>query len=93
MAILRKALELRQAQYSTSIQQDQDILSQLNESSESSRRQQMAVMVRIGEKTILQDLSAMLADPAQNGEAGSTLKRNANGDQEDDLRKAKAQRT
>ena len=92
MAILRKALELRQAQYSTSIQQDQDILSQLNESSEFSRRQQMAVMVRIGEKTILQDLSAMLADPTQNGEA-ATLKRNANGDQEDDLRKAKAQRT
>lgn len=95
LAILRKALESRQAQYGTSIQHDQGILSQLNESSGSgsSRRQQMAIMVRIGEKTILQDLSAVLTDPARNGEAGSTLKRNANGDQDDDVRKAKAPRT
>lgn len=93
LAILQKALKMRQAQYGTSIQRDQEILSRLNESSGSSRRQQMAVMVRIGEKTILQGLSAMLADPTQSGEAGSTLKRNANGDQDDYLRKAKAQRT
>lgn len=92
-AILQKAVDLKKSQYSTTIQQDQEILSQLNASNGSSWRHQLAVMVRIGEKGILQDLSAMLADLAQNSESGSALKRNANGDQDDDSRRIKAQRT
>lgn len=93
LAILQKAVDLKKSQYGTAIQQDQEILSQLNASNGPSRRHQMAVMVRIGEKEILQDLSGILAELTPNGESGSALKRHANGDQDDDSRKTKAQRT
>ena len=102
-AILQKAVQLKGAQYATDIQQDQELLAQLTPSDaagpleESPRRHMMAIMVRIGEKEILQDLATILdrvlAESAQNGDAGSAVKRSANGDQDDDSRKTKSQRT
>lgn len=84
--ILRKAVQLKQSQYSTTISQDQERLVTLNQPAleRAARRQKMAIQVRIGEKEILANLSAML-----NGNDGSA-KRSANGDTE---RKAKAQKT
>lgn len=102
LAILQKAVQLKGAQYATNIQQDQEFLAQLTPSDavgpleESPRRLMMAIMVRIGEKEILQDLATILdrvlAESAQNGDSGSAVKRSANGDQ-DDSSKKKSQRT
>lgn len=95
LAILHKAVQLTYAQYATNIQQDQELLTQLNAPNASAplqrspRRHKMAVMVRIGEKEILQDLDRLLSESIQNGDA---MKRSANDDQ-DESRKAKAQRT
>ncbi|KAL2855468.1 hypothetical protein BJY01DRAFT_2453 [Aspergillus pseudoustus] len=94
--LLYNAIQLNQGRYSTSIAQDQELLTHLNLAEttsgaleEPSRRQKMAVQVRIGEKEILQDLSSRLNALLSN--SGST-KRTANGSG-DDSRRAKAQRT
>lgn len=98
LTILHKAIQLTCAQYATNIQQDQELLAQLNASNvsaplhESPRRHKMAIMVRIGEKEILQDLDCLLSESIQSGDAGSAVKRSANDDQ-GESRKAKAQRT
>lgn len=89
-AILQKTIQLKAAQYGTTLAQDEELLARLNQSDASSplegssRRQKMAIQVRVGEKEILQHLSAMLS-------GGSAMKRNADGD--DESRKAKTQRT
>lgn len=91
-AILQKAVHLTQSEYATTISQDQDQLeklSQLGALEGSSRRQKMAIQVRIGEKEILQSLSGMLDGSIADGSAG---KRSANGDGAEP-RKAKAQKT
>lgn len=90
--ILQKAVHLTQSEYATTISQDQDQLeklSQLGALEGSSRRQKMAIQVRIGEKEILHSLSGMLDGFIADGSAG---KRSANGDGADS-RKAKAQKT
>lgn len=89
-AILKKAVHLTQSQYATNISQDQDQSAKLSQSGAlegSSRRRKMAIQVRIGEKEILHQLSAML-----DGDGGAAAKRNANGDSAES-RKAKAQKT
>lgn len=97
MNILQKAVQLKCSQYATNIEQDQALLAQLNPLDAaaplegSQRRLKMAIMVRIGEKEILQELSAQL-DRLLDGSSQNSMKRSANGDQEDS-RKTKAQRT
>lgn len=98
--LLLEVVQKRATQYSTSIEQDEEILSRFREMEVSAplegspRRQKMAVQVRLGEKEILRQLSTMLSDyisnAKQNGEGGSSAKRNAPGG---DSRKAKIQKT
>ncbi|GES62869.1 SET domain protein [Aspergillus terreus] len=94
-SILAKAIQLKQAQYATTIAQDQEILSQLNSSAvssgsvdESTRRRKMAVQVRIGEKEILHRLGSMLEETT----SAPAAKRAANGDSPES-RKSKAPKT
>lgn len=90
--ILQKAVDLTQSEYATTISQDQDQLEKLNQLGAlegSSRRQKMAIQVRIGEKEILHNLSGMLDGFVADSSAG---KRSANGDGPES-RKAKAQKT
>ncbi|ODM20394.1 hypothetical protein SI65_03447 [Aspergillus cristatus] len=90
MSILQKAVQLKCSQYATNIEQDQGLLAQLNPIDAtgplegSQRRLKMAVLVRIGEKEILQELSTQL-------DRLLSTKRSAN--DEEDSRKTKAQRT
>ncbi|KAL1980304.1 hypothetical protein VTN96DRAFT_4362 [Rasamsonia emersonii] len=98
--LLMEVVQKRATQYSTSIEQDEEILSRFHEMEVSGplegspRRQKMAVQVRLGEKEILRQLSAMLSDyisnAKQNGEGGPSAKRNA---PDGDSRKAKIQKT
>lgn len=90
-------MQKRQTHYATTIQQDRELLERLSQAEASgplegsSRRQKMAIQVRIGEKEILQQLSSMLehfiANESQNG-----TKRNAQ-NSPDNSRKSKQQRT
>ncbi|KAB8216736.1 hypothetical protein BDV33DRAFT_150798 [Aspergillus novoparasiticus] len=88
--LLSKAVQSKQAQYTTTLAQDKELLAQLSQLEtttpleDSARRQKMAIQVRIGEKEILQTLSDMLRS--------TTSKRAANGDN-DASRRTKAQRT
>lgn len=90
MSILQKAVQLKCSHYATNIEQDQRLLAQLNTIDAtvplegSQRRLKMAILVRIGEKEILQDLSTQL-------DRLLSTKRAAN--DEEDSRKTKAQRT
>ncbi|KAH8431302.1 ribosomal lysine N-methyltransferase [Aspergillus melleus] len=87
-AIFMKAIQLKQAQYGTTIAQDQELLAQLAHSGapglseETARRYRMAIQVRLGEKEILQNLATLihnhLANSSQNGQ-----KRAANGDDDE----------
>lgn len=96
-ALLAKTIQLESAQYGTTIEQDQEILSRLIQSEasspldESSRRQKMAVQVRIGEKEILQSLFSLLGS-STDGKGSSASKRTAAGDS-DQPRKPKVQKT
>ncbi|KAL2002522.1 hypothetical protein VTN02DRAFT_6609 [Thermoascus thermophilus] len=95
--LLLKAVRQRGTHYATTIQQDRELLERLSQAEASgplevsSRRQKMAIQVRVGEKEILQQLSSMLehfiANESQNG-----TKRNAP-DSPDNSRKSKQQRT
>ena len=95
--VLQKAVQVTRARYDTSIPQDQDILARLDQLGSSSpldtssRRQKMAVQVRIGEKEILESLSAKL-DALVADLGSSSLKRDA-APSDIDPRKTKAQRT
>lgn len=80
--ILQKALQTKQAQYTTSLADDRNILESLpppnaHEDTTSLRRRCMALQVRIGEKEILRDVLAMLDSPV--GAEGSR-KRTADDD-------------
>lgn len=94
---MQKAVQVTRARYDTSIPQDQDILARLDQLGSSSpldtssRRQKMAVQVRIGEKEILESLSAKL-DALVADLGSSSLKRDA-APSDIDPRKTKAQRT
>ncbi|PKY06836.1 SET domain protein [Aspergillus campestris IBT 28561] len=96
-AILAKTIQLESAQYGTTIEQDHEILSRLIQSGasspldESSRRQKMAVQVRIGEKEILQSLFSLLGS-STDGKGSSASKRSAAGDSEQS-RNPKIQKT
>lgn len=96
-AILAKTIQLESAQYGTTIEQDHDILSRLIQSEasspldESSRRQKMAVQVRIGEKEILQSLFSLLGS-STDGKGSTASKRSAAGDSEQS-RNPKIQKT
>ena len=92
---LQKAVQLKQSQYGTTIAEDQEHLARLSQSGtveRSSRRQKMAIQVRIGEKEILHRLSSMLDGLVKPGVDGLAAKRSANGDGTE-LRKAKSQKT
>lgn len=89
MSILQKAVQLECSQYATNIELDQGLLAELNRMDTtgplegSLRRLKMAVLVRIGEKEILQELSAQL-------DRLLSTKRSA--EDEEDSRRTKAQR-
>lgn len=90
--ILQKAVRMKCALYATTIPQDQELLAKLNASGPldtSSRRQKMAVQVRLGEKEILLTLSTML-DSLAARQGGSAAKRDAH--DAHDPRKAKVQK-
>ena len=95
VTLLSKVVQSKQAQYTTTLAQDKELLAQLNQLEAttslevSARRQKMAIQVRIGEKEILQTLSDMLI---ANSEGSTTSKRAANGDN-DASRRTKTQRT
>lgn len=95
--LLQKAVQKRQSQYATTLEQDQQILAGLKQAETSGplegspRRQKMAVEVRIGEKEILQRLSAMFSDFIANN-AGQGAKRSADNSLEQS-RQAKSLRT
>ncbi|KAJ9361524.1 hypothetical protein DTO027B9_685 [Paecilomyces variotii] len=95
--LLQKAVQKRQSQYATTLEQDQQILAGLKQAETSGplegspRRQKMAVEVRIGEKEILQRLSAMFSDFIANN-AGQGAKRSADNSL-DQSRQAKSLRT
>lgn len=90
MSILQKAVQLKCSQYATNIEQDQELLAQLNPMDAtgplegSQRRLKMAVLVRIGEKEILQGLSTQL---------DRLLPTKRSADDDEDSRRTKAQRT
>lgn len=90
MGILQKAVQLKCSQYATNIELDQALLAELNTIDATSplegsqRRLKMAVLVRIGEKEILQELSTQL-------DRLLSTKRGA--EDEEDSRESKAQRT
>ncbi|EAW08682.1 ribosomal lysine N-methyltransferase [Aspergillus clavatus NRRL 1] len=91
-SLFLKCIQLKGKQYATTIEQDQEILSRLNQSEashpldSSARRQKMAIQVRIGEKEIIQTLFNMLNEFIGNSaetNGASILKRpadNENGD-------------
>ncbi|KKK14079.1 hypothetical protein P175DRAFT_0550824 [Aspergillus ochraceoroseus IBT 24754] len=96
--ILSRAIQLNQSQYGTTLLQDQELLAQLKQleatsgpAEGSTRRLKMAIQVRLGEKEILQDLSAKL-DAYLANSAPAAHKRTASGD-DHDSRRTKAQRT
>lgn len=85
---------MNQKRYSTTIEQDQQFLAQINQIEAvsplegSDRRRKMAIQVRLGEKEILEAVKAKINDHFTNG---STSKRIADSDS-DDLRRTKVQR-
>ncbi|KAJ5972796.1 uncharacterized protein N7479_002714 [Penicillium vulpinum] len=91
-AILVKALQMRQAQYATSLASDLQLRASLSplpsngDADEGARRVRMALQVRIGEKEVLQAVLGML-QPTNSG----SLKRSANHD-DDGSRQFKTQR-
>lgn len=93
IALLQKALQNKQMRYSTSLDQDTELLHGLSPPQSpvslegSARRHKMALQVRIGEKKILQAVLAILDQLA----AAGSLKRTANGD-DTDSRHSKAAR-
>lgn len=92
-SVLQKAVQLKQAQYTTAVAQDQEHLAKLSQPGpleRPARRQKMAIQVRIGEKEILHRLSAMLDESVNQGGDGSA-KRSANDGSES--KKPKAQKT
>ncbi|GAQ41052.1 hypothetical protein AtubIFM55763_003912 [Aspergillus tubingensis] len=97
-AIFAKALQLNQAQYATTIPQDQELLAQLSQLEASGpvegsvRRKKMAIQVRLGEKEILYNLSFMLDKQFGAALQSNPLKRAANGDS-DEPQRNKAPRT
>ncbi|PLN83490.1 SET domain protein [Aspergillus taichungensis] len=96
-AVLARTIQLESAQYGTTIEQDQEILSRLiqfeasSPLDQSSRRHKMAVQVRIGEKEILQSLFSLLGS-STDGKGSSASKRTA-ADDSDQSRKSKVQKT
>lgn len=98
--LLQMVVQKRQTQYATTLEQDLEVLARLRQVEMSgslqgsSRRQKMAVEVRLGEKEILRRLSAMFSDFIANnaGQGGSSVKRNADNSPEHS-RRAKSQRT
>lgn len=94
-------MQKRQTHYATTIQQDRELLERLSQTEASgplegsSRRQKMAIQVRIGEKEILQQLSTMLEEFIANetqSQNGQGAKRNAQNSPENS-RKSKQLRT
>lgn len=99
--LLLAAVQARTAQYPSTIEQDEATLKQLSNSTEralaaSIRRQRLAVQVRIGEKEILRQVSAMLshylATTEQSGDGNGAAKRTAQADFEGQPRSAKARK-
>ncbi|KAL4941438.1 hypothetical protein BDV06DRAFT_180669 [Aspergillus oleicola] len=96
--ILFNAILLSQQRYSTTIEQDRELLAQLSQLETSTplegsaRRRKMAIQVRLGEKEIFEAVKGMINNHFANGEGSSTSKRTAN-DDGDDSRRTKAQRT
>lgn len=84
-ALLYKALQSKQVQYGTSLDQDFQLLNGLVPPQSpaslegSARRHKMALQVRIGEKEVLQSVLTLLDRLA----AAGSLKRTANGDVSD----------
>lgn len=95
--LLRAAIVMNQGRYSTTIEQDRELLAQLYYLEASgpldgpSRRRKMAIQVRIGEKEVF-DLVKIKIDTYLGNAEGGTTKRTAN-DDGDDSRRTKAQRT
>jgi SET domain-containing protein 6 len=95
--LLRAAIVMGQGRYSTTIEQDRELLAQLYHLEASgplggsSRRRKMATQVRIGEKEIFELVKLKIDTYLGNAEGGTT-KRAANEDG-DDSRRTKAQRT
>ncbi|KAL4999062.1 hypothetical protein BDV10DRAFT_184715 [Aspergillus recurvatus] len=93
--ILFDSILMSQKRYSTTIEQDQQLLAQINQFEASSplegydRRRKMAIQVRLGEKEIFEAVKAKINDHFTNG---STSKRTADSDG-DDSRRTKVQRT
>jgi SET domain-containing protein 6 len=99
--LLLAAVQARTGQYPSTIEQDEATLKQISNSAElflsgSTRRKTMALQVRIGEKEILRQLSAMLsqflASTQQNSDGSGAAKRTAQGDFEGQPGSAKAQK-
>lgn len=96
-AIFAKAVQVKQAQYATTIAQDEKLLAQLAQSGapglseESARRYAMAIQVRLGEKQILHNLFAVLNDYLVS--SGGSAQKRAAYDDNDDSRMSKAQRS
>ncbi len=95
--LLRAAIVMGQGRYSTTIEQDRELLAQLYHIEASgplegqSRRRKMAIQVRIGEKEVFELVKIKIDTYLGNAEGG-TAKRTAN-DDGDDARRMKAQRT
>ncbi|CBF71002.1 hypothetical protein AN6568.2 [Aspergillus nidulans FGSC A4] len=93
--ILFDSILMSEKRYSTTIEQDQELLAQINQVEAvsplegSDRRRKMAIQVRLGEKEIFEAVKAKINDHFTNS---STSKRiaDSNGD---DLRRTKVQRT
>ena len=101
--ILQKAVQSKRAQYETDISKDKEILADLDQQQEAatnsgphghldtpSLRRKMAIQVRIGEKEVLESLSAKLGGFLAESSASSSRKRD--GDNDDDSRRNKAQK-
>jgi SET domain-containing protein 6 len=89
--ILLEAAQSKLAQYSTTIQEDQNLLQQFASSSvlrDRQRRRHLAVEVRLGEKEVLQALLMMLQDFLAAEERG-TGKRAAEDSAQEHQKKAK----
>ncbi|KAL4872035.1 hypothetical protein BDV12DRAFT_5517 [Aspergillus spectabilis] len=96
--LLFGAIVKSQERYSTTIQQDYELLAQLNQLETSgplegsARRRKMAIQVRLGEKEIFEYLKSKTSEYLTSADANPSSKRTANGDA-DDSRRTKAQRT
>ncbi|KAL4976118.1 hypothetical protein BDW66DRAFT_159869 [Aspergillus desertorum] len=93
--ILFDSILMNQKRYSTTIEQDRQLLAQISQLEASSplegsdRRRKMAIQVRLGEKEVFEAVKAMINDRVTNG---STSKRTAESDG-GDSRRTKVQRT